>query len=286
MQRDDILYLLRPKESRFFPESHLLSKRCNNVPFASANNTRLFYRLEGRPGLPVLLLSHSLGCDHGMWLPQIPELLQRFQVLRYDARGHGASDAPPADYTMGQLGHDVLGLLDALNIPQAAFCGISMGGAIGQWLALNAPERLSALVLANTAPKFGTPELWDSRRKAVLEGGMQAIVEPTMQRFFSDANRDSPLAHSVRNVFLGADPRGYAACCAALRDADFRPALRAIRARTLVIGSDRDPSTPWQENGELLARQVPGATALKLDTAHLSNLEQPQAFTAALLEFL
>ena len=256
------------------------------MPFAIVNNTRLFYRREGRPGLPVVVLSHSLGCDHGMWLPQMPGLLQHFQVLRYDTLAHGASDAPPGDYTMDQLGHGVLGLLDALNIPQAAFCGISMGGAIGQWLALNAPDRLSAVMLANTAPRFGTPELWDSRRKAVLEGGMQAIIEPTMQRFFSDEHRDSALAHSVREVFLRTDPRGYAGCCAALRDVDFRAALQRIRTRTLVIGSDRDPSTPWKGNGEVLARDIPGAKTLKLDTAHLSNLEEPQAFTAGVLSFL
>lgn len=264
----------------------LLSKWCNNVPFATINNARLFYRLEGRPGLPVLVLSHSLGCDHGMWLPQIPGLLERFQVLRYDTRAHGASDAPPGDYTMDQLGAEVLSLFDELKIERAAFCGISMGGAIGQWLALRAPQRLTALVLANTAPKFGTPDLWEARRKAVLEGGMQAIVDATMQRFFSDQNRASAPAQSVRNVFLATDARGYTGCCAALRDADFRASLSRISTPTLVIGSDRDPSTPWKENGEALAREIPGATALKLDTAHLSNLEEPQAFTAALLELL
>jgi 3-oxoadipate enol-lactonase len=256
------------------------------MPFAIVNNTRLFYRLEGRPGLPVLVLSHSLGCDHGMWLPQMRDLLDRFQILRYDTRAHGASDTPPGDYTMDQLGHDVLGLLDALQISQTAFCGISMGGAVGQWLAVNAPRRLTALALANTAPKFGTADAWEARRKAVLEGGMQAIVEATMERFFSAENRGSASAQSVRNVFLATDPRGYAACCAALRDADFRAALGRIFTRTLVIGSDRDPSTPWKDNGEVLASEIAGAKALKLDTAHLSNLEQPQAFTSALVEFL
>jgi 3-oxoadipate enol-lactonase len=256
------------------------------MPFATINNTRLFYRLEGRPGLPVLVLSHSLGCDHGMWLPQMPDLLERFQILRYDTRAHGASDAPGGDYSVDQLGQDVLGLLDALHISQAAFCGISMGGAVGQWLGVNAPQRLTALVLANTTAKFGTPDLWEARRKAVLEGGMQAIVGATMERFFSAENRGSASAQSVRNVFLGTDPRGYAACCAALRDADFRAALGRISTRTLVIGSDRDLSTPWKDNGELLTRGIAGAKALKLDTAHLSNLEQPQEFTSALVEFL
>ncbi|HLY92253.1 MAG TPA: 3-oxoadipate enol-lactonase [Candidatus Angelobacter sp.] len=264
------------------------------MPFTNVNNTRLFYRLEGRAGLPILILSHSLGCDHGMWLPQIPDLLERFQVLRYDTRAHGASDATagdytlarPGEYTLDQLGHDVLGLLDALKIRPAAFCGISMGGAIGQWLAVNAPQRLTALVLANTAPKLGTFDTWEARRKQVLEGGMQAIVGATMERFFSEENRASALAESVRHVFLGTDPRGYAACCAALRDADFRSSLGRISTPTLVIGSDRDQSTPWKGNGEVLARDIRGAKAVKLETAHLSNLEQPQAFTLALLDFL
>lgn len=256
------------------------------MPFLSVNNTRLFYRLEGRSDRPVLVLSHSLGCDHSMWAPQMPDLLDHFQVLRYDTRGHGASDIPAGDCTMEQLGQDVLGLLDSLKISQAAFCGLSMGGAIGQWLALNAPQRLSTLVLANTAPKFGTPDLWDARRKSVLEGGMAAVADAGMQRFFSTDNQSSSFAQSTRAVLLGTDPKGYAACCAALRDADFRTELARISIPTLVIGSDRDPSTPWEGNGSVLAKDIPGAQAVRVNTAHLSNLEQPRSFTAALLDFL
>lgn len=256
------------------------------MPFLSVNNTRLFYRLEGRSNLPVLVLSHSLGCDHSMWAAQMPDLLDHFQALRYDTRGHGASDVPAGDCTMEQLGQDVLGLLDALKISQAAFCGLSMGGAIGQWLALNAPQRLSALVLSNTAPKFGTPDVWDARRKLVLEGGMAAVADAGMQRFFSAGNQSSSFAHSTRAVLLGTDPKAYAACCAALRDADFRAELSRISIPTLVIGSDRDPSTPWEGNGSVLAKEIPGAQAIRLNTAHLSNLEQPRSFTTALLDFL
>jgi 3-oxoadipate enol-lactonase/4-carboxymuconolactone decarboxylase len=256
------------------------------VPFISVNNTRLFYRLEGRSDQPVLVLSHSLGCDHSMWAPQMPDLLDHFQVLRYDTRGHGASDVPSGDYTMDQLGHDVLGLLDALKISQAAFCGLSMGGAVGQWLAMNAPQRLSALVLTNTSPKFGTPDLWNARRKSVLEGGIPAVVDAVMQRFFSLDNQTASAAQSTRAILLGTDPKGYAACCAALRDADFRSGLARISVPTLVVGSERDPSTPWEGHGSVLAKEIPGAQALRLDTAHLSNLEQPRSFTAALLDFL
>lgn len=256
------------------------------MPLAEINNARLFYRLEGSSNLPVLVLSHSLGCDHGMWTPQMHDLLQHFQVLRYDTRGHGASGVPNGDYTLDQLGQDVLALAEKLSFTRFAFCGLSMGGAVGQWLAINAPQRLTALVLANTSPKFGTPDIWDARRKAVQEGGMQAIVDAIMQRFFSSDKQDTVWAQSIRAVLLGTDPKGYAACCAALRDADTRASLKKISVPTLVIGGDKDPSTPWEGNGSVLARDLPNAKAVRLQTAHLSNLEQPQAFTTAVLDFL
>jgi 3-oxoadipate enol-lactonase / 4-carboxymuconolactone decarboxylase len=256
------------------------------MPFAEINNTRLFYRLEGRSDLPPLVLSHSLGCDHSMWDPQMPDLLNHFQVLRYDTQGHGASAVPPGAYTLDQIGQDALGLADKLGLTRFAFCGLSMGGAVGQWLAINTPQRLTSLVLANTSPKFGTPDTWDARRKAVSEGGMQAIVDMVMQRFFSPDKQESTLAQTTRAVFLGTDPKGYAACCAALRDADTREKLSKITTPTLVIGSDKDSSTPWEAHGAILARDIPGAKPVRLQTAHLSNLEQPRTFTTAVLDFL
>jgi len=256
------------------------------VPFAEINNARLFYRLEGRSDLPALVLSHSLGCDHSMWAPQMPDLLQHFQVLRYDTRGHGASSVPAGDYTLDQFGQDVLGLADRLALAKFAFCGLSMGGAVGQWLAINAPQRLTALVLANTSPKFGTPDVWNVRIKAVQEGGMKAIVDAIMQRFFSPDKQQSSWAQSMRAVLLGTDPKGYAACCVALRDADILASLSKISVPTLVIGGDKDPSTPWESHGAILARDIPNAKAFRLQTAHLSNLEQPRAFTTAMLDFL
>ena len=216
----------------------------------------------------------------------MPDLLQHFQVLRYDTRGHGASSVPAGDYTLDQLGKDALGLADKLGLTKFAFCGLSMGGAVGQWLAIHASQRLAALVLANTSPKFGTPDTWDARRKAVLDGGMQAIVDAVMQRFFSPDKQESAWALSTRAILLGTDPKGYAACCAALRDADTRASLSKISVATVVIGSDKDPSTPWEAHGAILARDIPGAQAVRLQTAHLSNLEQPRAFTTAVLDFL
>jgi len=248
----------------------------------------LFYRLEGRDGLPVLVLSHSLGCDHGMWEPQMPDFLQHFQVLRYDTRGHGASDVPPGDYTIEQLGRDVLGLADALNLRSFSVCGLSMGGAVGQWLALNASDRLKSLILANTSARFGTPEIWEARINAVRQGGIKAIVDAVMPRFFPPEmlEQNDPQVHSTRSVLLGTDPNGYIRCCAAVRDVDHRSLLGRIKAPTLVIGGDRDPSTPWVENGEVLAREIAGAKALILPAAHLSNLARPRSFTTAVLEFL
>lgn len=255
------------------------------MPFATIDNTRVFYRLEGREDLPVLVLSHSLGCDHGMWSPQVPELMERFRVLRYDTRGHGASDVPPGDYTIDQLGRDALGLLDALHIHQFSFCGLSMGGAVGQWLGVHAAGRVTALVLANTSARFSA-EVLEARRKAVREAGIRPIADAVMGRFFSPENLASPEAQSIRAVLLGTDPAGYSACCAALRDFNYMPLLGKIAAPTLVIVGDRDASTPWADHGKFLARDIPHAQPIHLPTAHLSNLEQPRSFTAAVLEFL
>src|SRR5262249_27220060 len=153
---------------------------------------------------------------------------------------------------------------------------------------LHARDRLTALVLANTSPRFASPEIWEARRRSVREGGMQAVVDMAMQRFFSPEMlaQGDPYAQSVRSVFLGTDPAGYVACCAALRDIDHTTVLGKITTPTLVIGGENDPSTPWGEHGALLARDIPGAKALRLPAAHLSNLGRPRAFTAAVLDFL
>jgi 3-oxoadipate enol-lactonase/4-carboxymuconolactone decarboxylase len=258
------------------------------LPFVTVNNTRLFYRREGRAEGPVLIFSHSIGTDQGMWTPQAADLFPHFQILRYDTRGHGASDAPKGEYSTELLGRDVLGLADALGIKHFAFCGLSLGGAIGQWLGIHSADRLTGLILANSSPHFGPRNNWDTRIKMVSEGGMNAIVEMAMQRFFSPETlaRGEVYANAVRSVLLGTDPTGYAGCCAVLRDVDTRELLRQIRVPTLVIAGDRDIATPWDGQGEILAREIPGARAVRLPAAHLSNLERPRSFTAAVQEFL
>lgn len=258
------------------------------MPFVTIDSTRLFFRLEGRTGGPTLVLSHSIGCDHGMWAPQVASLLPYFQILRFDTRGHGASDAPAKEYTVERLAHDVLALTDALGIQKFAFCGLSLGGAIGQWLGIHAADRLTGLVLANTSPQFGPRSNWEARMKAVSEGGMKAIVDVVMPRFFSAETlaKSGVYVNGIRSLLLGTDPAGYLGCCAALRDVDHRESLPRIRVPTLVIAGDGDVSTPWEGHGEILAREIPGARAVRLPAAHLSNLERPQSFTAALLDFL
>ena len=258
------------------------------MPFLTVHDVRLFYRLEGKTGAPVIALSHSIGADHGMWAQQAADLLPRFQVLRYDIRGHGASDAPSGDYSIELLGRDVLALTQALAIPKFAFCGLSLGGSIGQWLAINAPDRLTALVLANTSPRIGTQTTWETRMQMVREGGMAAILDIAMQRYFlpQTLSDGEAFVDSMKSVFLATSPAGYLGCCAALRDADFRAALPQIRVPTLVIGGDRDIAVPWQSDAEILAREIPGARAALLPAAHLSNLERPRSFSAALLDFL
>jgi 3-oxoadipate enol-lactonase/4-carboxymuconolactone decarboxylase len=258
------------------------------MPFTTTDNTRIYYRLEGSGDRPLLVLAHSLGADHGMWLPQVPALLDHFQVLRFDIRGHGASDAPPGDYSMEQLGRDALAVAQAAGTKQFAFCGLSLGGMIGQWLAANAAECVTRLVLANTSPKVADPSLFEARRRTVLEHGMAPIADAVMQRFFSarTLGRNLPMVASARATLLATGPAGYAGCCAAIRDMDHTAILGQIRIPTLVIAGDHDVSTPWNGHGEVLAQIISGALSRRLPTAHLSNLERPSSFNTALLEFL
>src|SRR5271165_4962515 len=190
------------------------------MPVITVEGVGLRYELEGSEGNPPLVLSNALGTDIGMWALQMPALLRHFRVLRYDTRGLGSSYAPPGEYSMDQLGRDVLALADGLQVQSFAFLGLSLGGMIGQWLGANAPDRISKLVLANTSPHAPPKSNWNERRSAVLDRGMAAIVDAAMGRFFSPetlARNDSVVA-SVRATFLATNPQGYAGCCAAIRD--------------------------------------------------------------------
>jgi 3-oxoadipate enol-lactonase/4-carboxymuconolactone decarboxylase len=258
------------------------------MAFATLESHRAYYRLEGNADKPVIVLAHALGLDHGMWDPQVPDLLSRFRVLRYDLRGHGASDAPAGDYSIEALGRDALSLLDAVGISAAVWCGLSIGGMVGQWIAIQAADRLSALVLANTSPRTADPPAMEARRITVMEKGVAAVVDAAMARFFSPAllARNPPRVASARETFLRTDPTGYAGAAAAVRDLDLRAAIGRIRTPTLVISGDADGSMPWEAHGAVLAGAIAGAKAVRLACAHVSSLELPRTFTRTVLEFL
>lgn len=247
----------------------------------------MHYREDGPANAPVLVLSHSVGTDLTMWEPQVADFSRRFRVLRYDARGHGASAVTPGPYSIERLGRDVLGLLDGLGINRVHFCGLSMGGMVGMWLAVHAPERLDRLVLCNTAALLGPREMWDARIAAVNSEGMAAITPAALARWFTEHTLQRPhaMVEAMRRVLLATSPQGYSACCAAIRDMDQRDAIAAVRAPTLVIAGTRDVATP-PADGQFLAQRIPGAHYVELDAAHLSNIEAADQFTEAVLSFL
>jgi 3-oxoadipate enol-lactonase len=251
------------------------------------DRTQFNYRFDGPKGAPVLVLSNSLGTNFDMWAPQMDACTARFRVLRYDSRGHGRSAVTPGPYTIERLGRDVVALLDGLKIDQAHFCGLSKGGMVGMWLGVNAPHRFDRLVLCNTAAKIGTAELWDSRIDAVRRGGMAAIAESVIARWLTEEFRArEPVAVGrVRQMLLGTPPDGYAACCAAVRDADQRAVIAQISRPTLVIAGTQDGATPPADTRRI-ADAVPGARYVELDASHLSNVEQAAAFNQAVLGFL
>lgn len=256
------------------------------MPFIYANGICLRYRLEGKPGAPVLVFSNSLGTNLSMWEPQVSALCDDFRILRYDTRGHGLSAVAPGPYTQEQLGNDILALMDAIEIPQAHFCGLSMGGQTGIWLGANAPYRFTRLVLADTAAHIGNPEIWNARIAAICAGGMPAIVSGTIDRWFTQKfiAQSPDVIASVRRMILDTPPQGYIACCEAIRDTDLTDQASRITAPTLVISGMHDPATPPAQ-GCLLASMIRGARYLEFDASHLSNIEAAPQFTAAMREF-
>ena len=257
------------------------------MPFADLAHGRVYYRFDGPSDAPVLMLSNSLGTSFDMWAPQMQALAANHRVLRYDTRGHGRSAVTPGPYTIERLGRDVLALLDALGLDRVRFCGLSMGGMIGQWLGVNAPERVPRLALANTAAKIGTADLWNARIGTVEKGGMAAIVDGVLARWYTPAFiAAAPEAIAGTRAMLLATPAdGYTACCAAVRDMDQRDAVASIRVPTLVIAGAHDEATS-PADGRFLAGRITGARYVELPAAHLSNVEKPQAFNAALTDFL
>ena len=257
------------------------------MPFAPVAGGKIHYRLEGQQGLPVLVLSNALGTDLSMWDAQIPEFVKHFRILRYDSYGHGGSSFEMGGFQIDRLGGDVVNLLDHLEIETAAFCGLSVGGLVGQWLGLNASSRFTKLVLCNTAAQIGNHEAWNLRIESVTTGGTAAISNGVLERWFTPAFHqcEPGTVERFRKILESTRTESYVATSAAIRDADFRGDIAKIRADTLVIAGSHDKSTP-PEGGRYLAQQIPGSKYVELDAAHLSNVELPGQFSEEVLKFL
>ncbi|MGD9902996.1 MAG: 3-oxoadipate enol-lactonase [Vicinamibacterales bacterium] len=248
---------------------------------------RLAYALSGPAGAPGLVLSHSLGTDRGLWAAQVESLSAGRRVLRYDTRGHGASDAPDGGYTVDRLGRDVLALMNHAGLDTADVCGVSIGGVTALWLGVHAATRVRRLVLANTAATIGTAAFWDDRIRTVTDGGVAAVADATMARWFTPGFRDAhaDVVAALRATLLATPVAGYLGCCTALRDADLQGDAAKVAAPTLVVTGCHDVATP-PAAGEWLAATIPGARLVAFDAAHLANVECAAAFTAAVDQFL
>ncbi len=257
------------------------------MPDIDADGCRLSWTAQGPPDAPALLLLDALGTTVDLWRAHIDRLAAAFRVIRFDTRGHGASDAPAGPYALDRLGQDALAVLDAAAARRAHVCGVSLGGQTALWLAVHAPQRVAGVVAANTGARIGTTALWNQRIHAAETLGMQALAEPAMARWFTPRfRRNHPeTVDRFRKMLRGCPPTGYAGCCAALRNADLRADLHRIEAPTLVIVGADDSATP-PAAGRAVCEHVAGAELLALDAAHLASVERPGAFTDGVLAFL
>ena len=257
------------------------------MTFAKINDISIRYQLEGYKDAPVLMLCNSLGTTLEMWEPQLDTLLTQFQVLRYDVRGHGQSDVPAGPYSIEQLGRDAIALLDHLGITRVDFCGLSMAGMTGMWLGTHHPHRVKRLALCNTAAKLGTAELWNARLEVLHKEGMVGMTASILDRWFTQGfqKRAPQVIEQVRGMLLDTPPAGYEANVRAIIAMDQRTEISRIDLPTLIIAGRHDGSTP-PELGLEIHQLVSGSQYVELDAAHLSNWEQADAFSAALMNFL
>ena len=255
----------------------------------SPNTTaELHYRLEGPEDAPVLVLANSLGTTLDMWDAQAPALRERFRLLRYDHRGHGGSSVPPGPYGIEDLGRDLLALLDGLGVERFSFCGLSVGGMVGLWVASEVLDRVERLALCCTSAKLGPPEDWASRAVTVRAEGVEAISEAVLERWFTSAFHEGrpEAVEEAGRMLRGTPVEGYAGCCEAISAMDLRDRLGDIQAPTLVVAGDSDGATPV-DHAELIRDSVPDARLVVVEgAAHLANVERAEAVTRAVLDHL
>lgn len=247
----------------------------------------LHYRFDGDETLPLVMLSNSLGSIVDMWDLQVPALTEQFRMLRYDNRGHGASDVPNGPYTLERIANDAKELIVGLEIGPVKFCGLSMGGMVGMWLGANAPELLTRAVLANSSAHIGQPEMWDQRIALVENEGMQAAAEGTIQRWLTREfmENDPVTTAKILAMIAGIPPAGFIAAAAAVRDMDLRDQLSKINLPVLVIAGALDPSTP-PAMSEAMVEGISGARLAILDCEHLSAVEKAKEFNSLVINFL
>ena len=258
------------------------------MAFATLGGTTLHYRLAGPPAGPALVLANSLGTDARIWDDVIAALSDTYRILSYDKRGHGLSDAPPGPYKIDDHIHDLLGLADHVGFGDFALCGVSIGGLIAQGVALRAPHRLSGLILCDTAPKVGTPEMWNTRIEAVANAGVASISEAILARWFAPSFMTTHSAQYAgwKNLLERTPAHGYAATCASLRDADLTAQIHAITLPTLVVVGEVDGSTP-PDLVRAMADLLPDARFKVIPGAgHIPSIEAPDALIALMRSYL
>ena len=258
------------------------------MPSATVNGATLVYQWDGDETKPVLVLSNSLTTDMRMWEPLIPAFTEHFRVLRYNNRGHGGSSSPAGEYTMDDIAGDALALLNHLDIATAQFCGLSMGGMVGMWLGLHAPDRVQKLVICNTSSDVGAPEPWTARIGAIKDGGMAAIADAGVERFLSEEYRSTggSAMEMVRAMLLDCDAEGYCGCVSAVRDMSLTSQLDQISNDVLVIAGEVDPATPVSHS-EIIVDRIPRAELTVIPgVSHLSCAEKPEEFGRIVLDFM
>jgi 3-oxoadipate enol-lactonase len=256
------------------------------VQIADIGNVQIHYRVDGDPGGAPIVFANSLGTDLRLWDDLLPHLPAGLRIIRFDKRGHGLSSQPPAPYSMGALVRDTEGLLDFLEVRDCVFVGLSIGGLIGQGLAVKRLDQVRALVLSNTAAKIGIPSIWQDRMDAVQKGGIEALADATMERWFSKAFRASPEHLLWRNMMVRQPVDGYLGCCAAISGTDFYTPTSGLRLPTLGIAGSEDGSTPPDLVRETVDL-IPGSRfELMRRAGHLPCVEQPAEYAALLHSFL
>lgn len=257
------------------------------MPTFTSNDAQINYQTFGDAANPALIFSNSLGTNFKMWQPQIDFFQQDFFVICYDTRGHGASSAPQGPYSIDQLGQDLVNLLDHLNVEKAAFCGISMGGLTGQWLAIHRPERFNQVVVCNTAAKIGQEQAWNDRAALVREQGLQPIASTAASRWFTEPfiQSNATVVNNLQNDLAAGSAEGYASCCEALAKADVREQLKDISVPVLVVAGQQDPITTVAD-AQFMVERIANSQLFEINASHISNVELSNEFNQAVKQFI